>query len=274
MDELRFEAIIDPSLEPEVEGVVAFGQFVSKGELTAVYADDRTALTEFYSDLLQGRPFPLKLVTRRLQTIGQLVAVALFLRRELAIHPAMPGLIAAANLADQLGLVGLAHIDRDLGRFFKLLTAYLPPNLGRKEQQVRIATTVGWVYQYIFEGQLPALPVEPEPPRPFDYGSNGFVLAEAAAGASLEDGWVELYRAGYLRGALFSPPRDDRRHVLAARKSPFLAFDLRKAAEVLNEAESAMGEPPGWLADDLWLRGPQEGTLLPVTAVTQVLVRV
>lgn len=274
MDELRFEVVIDPTLGPEVEGVVAFGEFVPKGELAAVYADSRTALTEFYVDLLQGRPFPLKLVTREVQTIGRLVAVTVFLRRELAINPVMPGLIAAANLVDQLGLVGLAHIDRDLGRFFKLLTAYLPPNLSRKEQQIRIATTVGWVYQYVFEGQLPALPVEPEPPRPFEYGSNGFVLAEAVAGASLEDGWVELYRAGYLRGALFSPPREDRRCVLVARKSPFLAFDLRKAAEVLNEAEAAMGEPPGWLADEQWLRGPQEGTLLPIAAITQVLVRV
>jgi len=115
MDELRFEVIIDPSLEPEVEGVVAFGQFVAKGELSAVYADSRTALTEFYVDLLQGRPFPLKLVTRDIQTVGQLVAMAVFLRRELAIHPALPGLIAAANLVDQLGLVGLAPVDRDLG---------------------------------------------------------------------------------------------------------------------------------------------------------------
>jgi hypothetical protein len=272
MDELRFEVIIDPSLEPEVEGVVAFGQFVAKGELSAVYADSRTALTEFYVDLLQGRPLPLRLVTRGIQNIGQLVAVAIFLRRELAIHPALPGLIAAANLVDLLGLVGQAHIDRDLGRFFKLLTAYLPPNLGRKEQQIRLATAVGWIYQYVFEGQFPALPVEPEPPRVFDTGSNGFVLATAEG--PLDYGWVELYREGYLRGALFGPPKEDRRRVLVARKSPFLAFDLRKAAEVLNEAEEALGELPGWLADELWLRGPEGGTLLPITAVIQVLVRV
>ena len=124
------------------------------------------------------------------------------------------------------------------------------------------------------EDRLPALPPEPEPPRPFDYGTNGFVLAQAAPKAPLEDGWVELYREGYLRGALFSPPEQDRRTVLVARKSPFLAFDLWKAAEVLNEAERAMGEPPGWLADELWLRGPEQGTLLLVSAITKVLIRV
>jgi len=124
----------------------------------------------------------------------------------------------------------------------------------------------------VFDGQLPALPVEPEPPRVFDSGSNGFVLATAEG--SLEDGWVELYREGYLRGALFSPPKEDRRQVLVARKSHFLAFDLHKAAEVLNEVERALGEPPGWLAGELWLRGPEGGTLLPITAITQVLVRV
>jgi hypothetical protein len=61
--------------------------------------------------------------------------------------------------------------------------------------------------------------------------------------------------------------------VLVARKSSFLAFDLQKAAEILNEAERAMGEPE-WVTDGLWLEGPPKGTRLLVSAITKVLVRV
>jgi hypothetical protein len=272
MEELRLEVVIDREHGQQVgDDAVAFGDF--EGPL--VYPDEAEPLTAFYGHLILGRPFPLKLVMRDVCSVSRLLTVALFLHRELAIHPAMPGLIASASLVDQLKHVGLAHIDRDLARFFQLLVGYLPPGLSRKEQKQRLVTAVDWVRQCVLEGALPALPPLPSPPQPFDYGGNGFVLAEAATvKASLEDGWVELFRQGFLRGALFSPPKDERRTVLAARKSPFLAFDMRKAAEVLNEGERALGEPSGWLADDLWLRGPEQGTRLLVSAITDVLVRV
>lgn len=272
MEELRFEVLIDPDLDPEVENVVALGGFTTSKGTAAVYPDDRTALTNLYSDLILGRSLPLTLKARKIDTVGKLVAVALFLHRDLAIHPRMPSLIASASFVDQLQVVGLSHIDPDMARFFKFLLAYMPPDLPKSKQKDRLVTVVGWIRDFLLEDRLPSLPPAPKPPVIFEVGTNGFVLAEARS--SLEDGWIELYRRGYLRGALFGLDKDGRRTVLAARKSPYLTFDLRKAAEVLNEAEKAMGEPPAWEADELWLEGPPQGTFLLVSAITKVLIRV
>lgn len=272
MEELRFEVIIDPDLSPEIENVVAFGEFTSPNGTAAIFPDGALALTRFYGDLVLGRPFPLTLVLRKIDTIGKIVSLVLFLHRDLAIHPKMPALVAAASFVDQLKLVGLAHIDPDLARFFKFLVSYLPPTLSRSDLKKRLVTVVGWIREYLLEDRLPALPPAPPIPRILDVGTNGFVLAEGQC--PLEDGWVELFRQGYLRGALFSPDRDGRRIVMVARKSPFLDFDLRKAADILNEAEQAMGEPPDWVTDGLWLNSPPKGTLLLVSAITKVFVRI
>jgi hypothetical protein len=267
---LKLKVYIDASLESEVQGVVAFGDFTLKDDLGVVYPD--LGVAAFYEDLYLGRPFPLVFVTRGVHTIGKLVAISLFLHRDLAIHPGTPGLVTAASFVDRHKLVGLAHIDRDLGRFFKFLETYLPASLSRDEQHERLGTAVDWIRQHVLEGTLPAMPPEPELPKILDVGTSGFVLAEASG--SLEDGWIELYRQGFLRGALFSPPHNDRRGVLVARKSLFLAFDLPRAASILNEAEGAMGESQRWIPSELWLRGPDGGTLLPISAVTDILVRV
>lgn len=272
MEELRFEVLVDPSLDAEVENAVALGDFKSPGGTAIIYPDGPSTTSIFYGDLILGKPFPLTLVMRRLDSLGKLLTLALFLHRDLAIHPRMPSLVASASFVDHMGLVGMAHIDPDLARFFKFLSSYLPPDLPKTQQKDRIVTVVGWIGEYVREDRLPALPKAPPAPSVFDRGTNGFVLAETQG--SLEDGWVDLFRQGYLRGALFGPDLNGRRKVLAARKSLFLAFDLKKAADILNEAEAAMGEPSGWATDGLWLEGPEAGTLLLVSAITQVLVRV
>ncbi len=270
MEELCFQVLIDPDLGPDVENVVALGEFKSPSGTAAIFPDN--SLSSFYGDLLLGRPFPLKLVTRKIDSVGKVLTLALFLHRDLAIHPKIISLVAAASLVDQLQLVGLAHIEPELTRFFQFLMAYLPPSLSKTELQNRLVTAVSWIRDYLLEDRLPALPPAPAPPRVLDIGTNGFVLAEC--NGSLEDGWINLYRQGHLRGLLFGPDRKGRRMVLAARKSLFLAFDLRKAAEILNEAENAMGEPSGWATDGIWLEGPPEGTRLLLSAITQVMIRV
>lgn len=274
MSELEFKVLIDPSLDRKCQGVVAFGDFeVPDGDVGAVYSGE-TAVSAFYQDLVMGRPFPLTFVTREVKKVGTLVAVALFLHRDLALHPATIGLVASAEMVDRFKLVGLAHVEPDLARFFRLLTGYLPGGLARKEQQERLATAVGWVRDYIRAGALPALPHDPPPPKVIDRGTNGFVLAESPSWAQLQLGWVDLFRQGYLRGLLLGATRDERVVAMAAKKSPFLSFDLRQAQEILNEAERAMGEPAEWEMSDIWLHSPRNGTLMHPETILQVMLHI
>lgn len=272
MQELQFQVLVlDPKVERRLQGaVVALGDFEAPDGVVF----PKSAILDFYRDLILGRPFPLTLVINSIDGIGSLVALSVFLHRDLALHPGTLNLVSAATLVDQLQVAGLAHVDRDLARFFRLLTQFFPPNLGRKEQEIRLTTAVGWIRQYILDGTLPALPHEPAVPRILTKGTNGFVVAETPSWKSMEEGWVELYRQGFLRGVLFGTARDGKMAVLAARKSPFLLFDLAKAARFFNEAEQAMGELPEWQANDLWLKAPGGGTLLLATQILDVLVRV
>ncbi len=271
--ELRFQVLVDPKTDRRVRDVVAFGAFELATENQAGVVYSNHDLPRFFSDLILGRPLPLTFVTRSVTSVSTVVAVALFLKRELAIHPVTPNLVTAVALAEQLQHAGLAHVERDLARFFRLLIGYLPETLTRKDQQERLTTAVSWIYQYIVEGVLPGLPAEPPVPRVLDHGADGFVVAEVPSKA-LDLGWVELFRMGFLRGVLFGPTQENRTHVLAARKGPFQRLDLLQAAAVLNEAEGALGEPQTWAVDGTWLRSPVGGTLLSHAAVVNVLIRV
>lgn len=273
VEELRFQVVVlDPKVERQVRGAVAFGDFEILDNDGVLYP--KHGLRAFYDDLIMGRPFPLTLVTSALDTIGSLVAVTVFLYRDLAIHPATPNLVVSADLVDSYKHAGLAHIDRDMARFFVFLGEYLPSGLNRKEQESRLLSAVGWLREYLLNGALPALPHEPPVPRVIERGTNGFVVAETPGWKDMETSWVELFRQGFLRGVLFGTPREDRQVALVARKSAFLQFDLRRAAEIFNEAERSMGEAPGWESNELWLRTPPEGTLLLPTTILEVLLRV
>lgn len=273
MEDLRFEVVIDDNLEPGATNVVAFGQFEALDDSACIYCKEASELPDFHEDLILGRPFPLVLVTHKIETLSRLVAVALFLHRDLAIHPRMPAVVSSVGLVDRLGFAGLAHIDFDLGRFLHFLLSYLPSGLSRVEQKDRLSKAVGWIREYVVEDRLPSMPPSASPPQILDVGTNGFVVAQSDSD-SLEEGWVELFRGGYLRGALSGPEVGGRRRVLIARKSAFLAFDLGKAAEVLNEVEGALGDPSGWFAGDLWLDSPRGGTQLLVSDIVKVLIRV
>ena len=265
MQEPQFQVVFDPKAERNLSGVVAFGDFeVTEG---VVYPDN--GLGQFYDDLIRGRALPTVLVLREL-TVSLLVGTTLFVHRPLALRPEMLSLVAACNIVGRLGLVGLAHIDRDLARFFKLLVSFLPADLSRIERQRRLETAVEWIREYVERSKLPALLAEPPAPRVLDTGSGGFVLAE---GVALEDGWVDLWRQGHLWGVLMTPDQNGRRGVLVARKSAFCPMDCRRAAEVFNEAERAMGQPEGWKGDDLWVWGPDEGTVLLPTMIVDVVIR-
>ena len=238
--------------------------------------DDKGALTQLFEDLILGRTLPLTLAVRSVQDIDTLVAIALFLHRELATHPAMPEFIYTVDFVHRLGLPALAHIAEDKARFFSALRDYFPEKgLSQRELSARVTTAVGWVREHILQGTLPVLGAVPRSEvRVLNQGTNGFVVAVTKE--SLWDGWVELYRLGFLRGVLVEYAPGDRQRVLIAKKSHFVQFDLGTAARAINQVETAMGESSEWTVstDGLWLQGPAAGTLLLLRQILEILTRV
>lgn len=237
---------------------------------------DRGALPSFYEDLLLGRAMPLTLATKALQDIDTLTAIALWLHRDLSTHPGTASFIYTVDFVHRLGFPALAHIEENLARFFTVLRNYFPEKgISQREFSERLTTAVGWIREYIHNGAFPTLGPAPNSNiRVLDLGSTGFVLAETKW--NLWDGWAELYRQGFLRGAIVHVGKEDRRQVLIARKSLYVPFNLSMASRILNQMETAMGELPEWKEskDGLWLEGPQEGTLILLQHLIEVLVRI
>jgi hypothetical protein len=212
--------------------------------------------------------------TPRIQDIDTILAIALFLHRDLATHPATAAFVYTVDFVHRLGLPALAHIEEDLARFLSALRAYFPETgISQRETSDRLTQSIGWLREYIHEGKIPVLGSQPRPEvRIIDHGTAGFVLAETSG--PLWDSWVELFRAGFLRGILLSP--GERKRVLVAKKSAYLRFDLGLAGRTFNEMERAMGELPEWTVtqDGLWLMGPEIGTLILASDLLKVLTRV
>lgn len=274
---------IEPDLPPVVEEAVSFETGASKDDMGqwGVYehhgdefdTQSRGALPHFFEDLLLGEPMPLVFATKSIKDVDTLVAIALFLHRDLAIHPAMPGFVYTVDFIHRLGLPALAHVDEDVGRFVSFLRSQFPEKgLSKRETGDRLKQAILLIREYVMQGNLPHLGKPPEKPRVLNVGTNGFVVAQTTG--NLFDGWVELYREGFLRGLLVNTGDGDRKHVMAARKSPCVPFDLMMGAHLLNQMESAMGELPEWSSDGSWLSGPSEGTLILVADILKVLTRV
>ena len=235
---------------------------------------DRGALPAFFEDLILGRPMPDTFATRCVQDVDTLVAIALFLHRDLAINAAMATFVYQADFVHRLGLPALAHVDEPLARFFSALRGHFPDRgLSQRELSERIVAAVEWIREYVHGGAIPVLgPTPAGDLRLIDQGDRGFVLAQTSG--SLWDAWVELYRFGFLRGILIAGDHDQRR-LLIAKKSHHVVFDLARAAQVLNQMEISMGEPAEWRlsSDGLWLESPK-GTPLLLRDILAVLTRV
>lgn len=240
-------------------------------EFTAM---DRSALVRFYEELILGRPLPATFATRGIQDIDTVVAIALFLNRDLATLPATPEFVYTVDFVHRLGLPALAHIDESKARFLSALRQYFPETgMSQRELSERIVSSVTWIREYLQDGTIPILGQQPNSDvRVIDHGTTGFVIAETRG--SLVDGWVELYRLGFLRGALIRLV-GDRKQVLVSRKSLYVPFDLQLAARLLNQLESAMGESSEWRVtpDGLWLESGAVTALL-LDHIREVLVRV
>jgi hypothetical protein len=282
--ELQFRALIDPSFSGPVPDAVAFetgatiADLSDPGKLCYEHHGPEFsplspgALTRFYEDLILGRPMPLDFAIRKVSDIDTVMAAALFLKRDLAIHPSAPGMVAGIDLVHRHGIACVGHLEGSLGLFLGLLRGYLPDRQGKQEAAEKLVKMVEWIHAYMLAGELPHLGMSWPEVHVLDHGTAGFVLAETRG--DLMAGWVELYRQGFLRGLLIGPDVAGRRKVVASRKSAYVAFDLGKAAFILNGLEQAMGELPDWTVEGGWLRSPGDGTLILVSHILEVLLRV
>lgn len=272
--DLTFQVLVDPAHPPLVEGAVSFELGPADRPKLAYNhgPEDPGALTTFFEDLVSGVPMPLTLAIRSVGGLDTILAVALFLHRELAIHPAMPGLVAAVDLIHRKGPPFYGHVEADLGRFLRGVSGFFPEGLSKEVRGERIGTAAQWVRAYLMEGTLPNIGPQPPRGRILDIGTNGFVLADAEKAS--EEGWDDLYRKGFLRGVLLGPPDGDFRTVVASKKGPQVEFDLNKAAMILNEVEALSGGEPGWEVKGLYLFSPPIGTTVQVSYLMEVFLRV
>ena len=252
--------VIDPNLWCYEHHGAEFGQA------------DPGALTCFFEDILMGRYFPARFVARRLR-LDTLVAIALFFHRDLVLIPQTSALVAQVDLLHRRGFPMLAHLDSDLGRFVRLLEGYFPDKLSENERNDRVKTAVGWVREYLQGGRLPSLGTRFPTPTVLETGAGGFVVAET--NGSLAESWVELYRQGHQRGVLFgSRQKGTFLPALIARKSAFVALDLSRSHQMLNEAEGVYGGFPQWRLEGDWLWSPPEGSLILANEIVETVLGV
>lgn len=268
VQELRFEVVIDSRLEPVTEQLVTYDAGARDGDRLAW---GYGSLRDFYEDLILGAPWPLKLGIHTIRGVDTIVAVALFCGRDLAVQPNTMAFVAATDLYRRFGVAGLAHIPSDVAKFIVLLSSYIPQGLSKEQTGERLTHAVAWVREYLLEDRLPHLGAALANFRVVDLGTNGFVVAECARPSAAA--WAEVYRAGFLRGVLFSPDKDARRSVVAARKSRFIELDLGHAVRLLNELERAAGGDPEWQADDFFAWSPGAGTALLPSEILEILLR-
>jgi hypothetical protein len=282
--EITFSIRIEPDLPTIVPDTITYetGASVEQTRDPTLYAYEHHgegfqrgspgALMRFFEDLCSGRPMPIMFGTRRIQDFDTLFALALFLHRDIATHPSAPGLYASVDMVHRLGDTFLGHLDPSLDRFLRRLRTHFSSGLSKREAGERLKTALEWIHDYVLTGHIPHLGRGAPAPKLIEVGTDGFVVAQSEG--PLFDAWVDLYRAGHLRGVVFSQDKDSRRHVLASRKSDLVSFDLTGAARILNDMERAMGELPEWSTDGLWLRSPEMGTLILPSHLVTLLVRV
>ncbi len=165
----------------------------------------------------------------------------------------------------------LAHVEPELADLFHNVRACLPRSIGPKALSERLPLALSWLRTYLETG-ITDPPVPRAHVEVLDVGTNGFVYARAKG--NLRDAWLQLYRAGHLRGVCTQSLDNGRLEVRAQKKSAHLALDLRAAAAALNAVENAMGEKDLWVVlNDVLLRSPTEGTRLRPEDVLNILIR-
>lgn len=275
MDDLKFEVVIGQA--PDTLEAVRFetgasllqvgpGVYEHQGEGFDSYAPG--ALTRLFEDLILGTPLPLTFVTPAIRAPDTVLAIALFLSRDLLLLPATPGLVYGVDLVHRFGPQLLAHLDPIVSGFFKSFPKFFTPNLNNREVGERVATMVQWTREYLTEGKYPNLGGPAPEVRVLDVGTNGFVLAETLSVSV--DAWEVLYRDGHLRGVLLGPEVNGHRKVIASRKNERAWESLPKIVPFLNELEAVSNGNPSWRCEGDFVYSPSVGTNALVSHLLKV----
>jgi hypothetical protein len=226
------------------------------------------ALTRLFEDLVIGTKLPLSFSTPAVGAPDTILAIALFMGRDLLLLPATPGLVYGVDLVHRFGPQLLAHLDPIVSGFFKAFPRFFTPNLTNQEIGERVSTMIQWIREYLTEGKYPNLSVAAPEVRVLDVGTNGFVLAEALNVSA--DAWEVLYRDGYLRGVILGPEVEGRRRVLASRKNDRAWETLPKVIPFLNELESLSNGDPKWRCEGDFVYSPPVGTSVLISHLLKV----
>lgn len=230
-------------------------------------------LSKLFYALISGDPLPLTLGLHRVDDPAAMLAIAIFLRRDLTICPKILGVITSVELFCDEPIWGPGHIDRDFANFLKFLTLYVSTKgLDRAVLGDRVISVVDWIADYVQHDRLPQLPPIQPPPRILDVGTGGFVVAEMATGTHLV-GWWDLFRSGYFRGILTFEVKQGRRSVTLARKSIATPLFLEQAKAAYEAVEGALGGS-GWYQSGNVLHSPPKGTMIELPHLIEVAIRV
>ncbi len=273
MGELKFQVVVDKTLPSVCSQAVSFDTGESKQEVgSGLFAySGRGAIVAFHEALLLGAPFPFTFHAHALRKVGTLVAVALFIYRDLLLSPGTHALVAGVDFYDRVGETALAHLPEDHGALIRTLASQLVNIPSEEEAGNRVSASVAFIREYLLEDTLPHTGSKVLP-TVITVGSNGFVVAETPTKPSM-GAWVELFRQGHLRGVIWGQEQEGLRHVLFVSKSTYLTFDLAKGAILFNELEALHGRETGWRAVGLSLLSPERGTVLTPAILLEVAVR-
>lgn len=281
MQELQFQVTVDPEHPSVVDDTICFETGARRNQIgPLVYEhhgddfDQRSpgALIRFFEDLICGTPFPLNLTTHKIRGPDTILAITLFLNRDLALNPATLGLVYGVDLAHRFGSSMLAHLDPTIASFIRSFNKFFPDTLSKMDRGERIGTAVQWIREYLIDGRIPNIGVPLPEVRVLDVGTNGFVLAETSSIST--DAWEVLYRLGHLRGVLIEAPLSDSVSILASRKNERAWPNLHHCIPFLNDLEAISGGFSEWRLEGDFVYSPAVGTKVLVSHLLEVFLRI
>jgi hypothetical protein len=281
MEDLQFQVIVDPGQPALIDNTICFETGARSSQVGPMvyehHGEDFSmrstgALTQFFEDLICGTPLPLTFTTHEVKGPDTILAITLFLNRDLALNPATLGLVYGVDLVHRFGPSMLAHLDPTIAGFLRSFNKFFPDTLSKIDRGERIGTAVQWVREYLIDGRIPNIGSPLPDVRVLDIGTNGFVLAETSK-PSVE-AWETLYRLGHLRGVLIGDPIEDSRHILCSRKSERAWPNLSHCIPFLNDLDTISGGVSGWRMEGDFIHSPTVGTKILVSHLLEVFLRI